>query len=185
MLWDAKGQEIPDPQQWWVDGFYSVKIKRGICSCIFFFASKPADRKREWGRGCCHQHCGPVLCCERGSKAAQHPPWKMHITADADFVILQCRSVCHCMFIFVCLCAHTVHVPVNRQHVSCAGVTIQHFFLLPLLIQSHLPCFRQSLPRRNKDVFFHATEHTWLTVNLHLCPICAHMSVQSFDLNQH
>lgn len=92
-----KRTEIPEPQQWWVDGFYSVEIKKKRDMFLyFFFLSQPADRKREWGRGCCHQHCG--------SEAA--PPWRMHTTADAYSFILQGSSVS----LYVYLCVHILYM---------------------------------------------------------------------------
>lgn len=61
---------VPEPQQWWVDGFYSVKMRkreRGIC-CVFFLPHcRQTGRGRKGGAAVIST---VVLCCESGSEAA-------------------------------------------------------------------------------------------------------------------
>lgn len=91
-----KRTEIPEPQQRWVDGFLFCggKKKRKRDMFLFFFPpTQPADRKREWGRGCCHQHCGPVLwkCSSASSMEDAHNSW-------CWFLLFFCNvGVCHFM----------------------------------------------------------------------------------------
>lgn len=132
--------------------------------CVFFFLTvrRQEARVREG-------LLSSALWCGNGSEAAQHPPWRLHITADADFLILQCSSVCHCMLvIYVCTyCTYFCETsswqssPLYRNQ-PFRGFFV-FFFLLQLLMQSHLPCSR---PRRNKDVSFSCE---WAHVTLWIC----------------
>ena len=62
------------------------KREIGICSCVFFFSPLTASRQEARVR---EGLLSSALCCGSGCEAAQHPPWRLHITADAGFLILQ------------------------------------------------------------------------------------------------
>lgn len=101
------------------------RIQREICSCIFFSHSQQTGSDSEGGAAVIST---VVLCCGSGSEAAQHPPWRVHITADADFVIVQRRSVCHCMFV-LSVCVLILYIFHVIQHgVICTGVNHPAFF---------------------------------------------------------
>ena len=84
------------------------------------------------------------------------------------FSFCNCSSVCHFMFylcVCVCVCARVLYMlpwiiimtvisTVKETPISCFFFSICFFFfLLQLLMQSHLPCSGQScVPRRNEDV---------------------------------
>lgn len=149
-------------------GFYFVKIKRGergICSFFFPPQSQQTGREgerprggREGRRGCCHQHCGPVLCCGCGCEAAAAAAafsmedahsrwcWFCYSVSIATVCLL---SVCACVWTY-CTCELSAwqSSPLYRDQ------PFSIFFLLHLLMQSHFPCSRLSVPGRNKDVSF-------------------------------
>lgn len=134
--------------------------------CVFFFPLTVRRQEARVREGL----LSSALWCGNGSEAAQHPPWRLLITADADFLILQCSSVCHCMLvIYVCTILYIflwniiMTVISTLQESTIQGVFSPVFFPLELLMQSHLPCSR---PRRNKDVSFSCE---WAHVTLWIC----------------
>lgn len=107
--------ETPEPLQWWVNGllFSGDKSKKMRDVCFFPTHNQKTGSKGEGG--------APVIStsgCE--CKAAQHPPWRRHLPADADIIVLH-----WCVSLYACyLCMHILYI--FLENIIMAVISIPH-----------------------------------------------------------
>lgn len=78
------------------------------------------------------------------------------------------------------------HISVNRQHAShlhCTGIKHWQISVVAVNAMTFSLFQAESAEEEQGCIFFMMSARD--SLNLHLCPICAQASVQSFALNQH
>lgn len=176
--------ETPKPQQWWVDGSYSVKIKRRekVRHVVFSLtASRQEERGREGGAAV----ISTVVLWIWSSSSIHYGGCSQELLMILYSESRQCVPVCSfCICVCVRVFAHTVHIPVNHHYdvISTVQESSTQSVQLQLLMQSYL--FQAESSEEEQGCFLFMRTSTWLTVNLHLCPICAQASMQPFNSSQ-